>query len=233
GKEGGSGGWSHLHFEIKSRQPSGLWGTQEAYAFLWQSYHDQYKPAVTAVARPHVLAAPGEQVVLDGTRSRDLQNRDLKLEWQLSNGERKEGTTVIRTYSEPGMYSEILKATNPDGEFDYDFAVVQIVDPKTPEDLPPSIHAAFAPTWNLRPGMPITFKVRSFRAGPGAEVWDFGDGSHPVTVHSDGNKEQLNPDGYAVIEHSFDKPGDYLVRVERKDPKGRTATAHLHVRITE
>src|SRR5690606_28436331 len=54
GKEGGSGGWSHLHFEIKSRQPSGLWGTQEAYAFLWQSYHDQYKPAVTAVARPHV-----------------------------------------------------------------------------------------------------------------------------------------------------------------------------------
>jgi len=27
GKEGGSGGWSHLHFGIKSRQPSGLWGT--------------------------------------------------------------------------------------------------------------------------------------------------------------------------------------------------------------
>ena len=28
GKEGASGGWSHLHFEIKSRQPSGKWGTQ-------------------------------------------------------------------------------------------------------------------------------------------------------------------------------------------------------------
>ena len=26
GKEGGSGGWTHLHFEIKSRQPSGQWG---------------------------------------------------------------------------------------------------------------------------------------------------------------------------------------------------------------
>ena len=34
GKEGGSGGWSHLHFEISSRQPSGRWGTEEGYAFL-------------------------------------------------------------------------------------------------------------------------------------------------------------------------------------------------------
>ena len=37
GKEGGSGGWSHLHFEIKSRQPSGKWGTQEGYAFLFEA----------------------------------------------------------------------------------------------------------------------------------------------------------------------------------------------------
>lgn len=36
GQEGGSGGWSHLHFEIKSRQPSGKWGRQEGYAFLWE-----------------------------------------------------------------------------------------------------------------------------------------------------------------------------------------------------
>ena len=37
GKEGASGGWSHLHFEIVSRQPSGKWGTQEGYAFLWEA----------------------------------------------------------------------------------------------------------------------------------------------------------------------------------------------------
>src|SRR5262249_60607222 len=43
GKEGASGGWSHLHFEIKSRQPSGKWGTQAAYAFLWEAYRRQYK----------------------------------------------------------------------------------------------------------------------------------------------------------------------------------------------
>jgi len=41
GKKGASGGWSHLHFEIKSRQPSGKWGTQAGYAFLWEAYRRQ------------------------------------------------------------------------------------------------------------------------------------------------------------------------------------------------
>ena len=53
GKEGGSGGWSHLHFEVISRQPSGKWGTEEGYAYLWESYINQYKPPLIAVARPH------------------------------------------------------------------------------------------------------------------------------------------------------------------------------------
>ena len=37
GKEGGSGGWTHLHFDITRKQPSGLWGIEEGYAFLWQA----------------------------------------------------------------------------------------------------------------------------------------------------------------------------------------------------
>lgn len=72
GKEGASGGWSHLHFGIKSRQPSGKWGTQEAYAFAWQAYVKEQKPAVIAVARPHHFIRaggddhPGWQQVLGG-----------------------------------------------------------------------------------------------------------------------------------------------------------------------
>jgi len=41
GKEGGSGGWSHLHFDIKCRQHSGMCGTQNGYAFIWQPYQQQ------------------------------------------------------------------------------------------------------------------------------------------------------------------------------------------------
>ena len=69
GKEGSSGGWSHLHFDIKSRQPSGKWGIQEGYAFLWEAYRREHRPQLIAVARPHHLIWAGEKVVLDGSRS--------------------------------------------------------------------------------------------------------------------------------------------------------------------
>src|SRR5450759_64871 len=69
GKEGGSGGWSHLHYEILSRQASGRLGTLEGYAFLWEAYLRQCKPHVIAVARPHQAALVGEKVLLDGSRS--------------------------------------------------------------------------------------------------------------------------------------------------------------------
>ena len=69
GKEGGSGGWSHLHFDIKCKQPSGMWGIQNAYAFAWEAYQRQYKPKIIAVARPHHLAWAGQTVELSDGRS--------------------------------------------------------------------------------------------------------------------------------------------------------------------
>jgi murein DD-endopeptidase MepM/ murein hydrolase activator NlpD len=51
GKKGASGGWSHLHFEIKSRQPSGKSGTQAGYAFFWEAYRNQYSPQLVANTR--------------------------------------------------------------------------------------------------------------------------------------------------------------------------------------
>src|SRR5258708_27379612 len=59
GKEGGSGGWSHLHYDITSRQPSGLWGIQEGYAFLWEAYQRQYAPKIMAGGPPPHLFVPG------------------------------------------------------------------------------------------------------------------------------------------------------------------------------
>jgi hypothetical protein len=83
----------------------------------------------------------------------------------------------------------------------------------------------------LQPGQPIKFLVRTFRTTDGEETWDFGDGSPKVTVKSDGNVVQLAKDGYAVTNHKFEKPGQYIVRVQRTDHHGFTATAHLKVFI--
>ena len=106
---------------------------------------------------------------------------------------------------------------------------MQVLDRANPEALPPTIHAAYSPTSGIKPGDPVTFKVRTFRTTDGQETWDFGDGTPPVVAHSDGNAVQHARDGYAVTTHRFREPGHYLVRVERTDRRGATATARLHV----
>jgi murein DD-endopeptidase MepM/ murein hydrolase activator NlpD len=229
GKEGGSGGWSHLHFDISGRQPSGKWGIIDGYAFLWEANLRERQPKLIAVARPHHFVAVGEKVTLDGSKSWSAAGKIAKYEWTCTDGQTATGEKFERAYSKPGIYSEILKITDASGNFDYDFAFVNVVDPAHPEQLPPSIHPAYAPTQGIKPGDSIKFLVRTFGTTDGEEVWDFGDGSPPVTVHSDGNVSIHAKNGYAITTHKYDKPGIYLARVERTSRNGQTAVGRLKI----
>ncbi len=231
GKEGASGGWTHLHFEIKSRQPSGKWGTQAAYGMLWEAYLRQYRPAMVAVARPHHVLWAGESVELDATRSWSAAGPLAKYEWTLTDGSTVQEPRLRHRYVKPGAYSEILKVTDAAGRIDYDFAVVQVFDRKHPDQIPQAIHAAYAPSLNLKPGDDVTFLVRTFGPFIGNEMWDFGDGTPPVEVRSDGNAKALAPDGYAKTVHRYAQAGHYLVRVQSTNQRGEVATARLHVHI--
>jgi murein DD-endopeptidase MepM/ murein hydrolase activator NlpD len=229
GKEGGSGGWSHLHYEILSRQASGKLGTMEGYAFLWEAYLRQYKPHLIAVARPHQVALVGEKVLLDGSRSYS-DSRIARFEWNFTDGGNASGQSVERTYSLPGTYSEILKITDDRGHTDYDFETVNVLDPQHPEQTPPTIQAAYWPTTGIAPGASVIFKVRTFGTTDGEEAWSFGDGGTARTK-SDGNVVPHAKNGFAVTTHVFQKPGDYIVRVERTNRVGQKAMAHLFVRV--
>jgi murein DD-endopeptidase MepM/ murein hydrolase activator NlpD len=231
GKEGGSGGWTHLHFGISALQPSGRWGEQEGYAFLWEANLRQNKPKVIAVARPHHLILAGQEATLDASKSWCEVGKFAKFEWQFDDGSTAAGAQCTRMYPKPGCYSEVLKVTDMEGHSAYDFAIVQVIDRDQPERLPPMVHPTYAPTQGIRSGDPITFKVRTFGTPDGKEVWDFGDGSATVEVQSDGNVEQLNPNGYAVTMHSFQSPGDYIVRVQRTNLHGIRGIGHLHVHV--
>jgi murein DD-endopeptidase MepM/ murein hydrolase activator NlpD len=233
GKEGSSGGWAHLHFDIKAKQPSGKWGIQDAYPFLWEAYQREHRPQLLAVARPHHLVAAGEKVTLDGSRSWSAAGKVARYEWTFHDGSTAEGATVERAYPQPGSYSEILKVTDARGQTDYDFAIVQALDKDPKHPLPPTIHASYAPPFDIHPGAPVTFKVRTFRADVGNETWDFGDGSGPVKVRSDGNAKPHDPKGYAETVHRFARAGHYVVRVEGTGHGGMKATAHLSVRVLE
>ena len=231
GKEGASGGWSHLHFDITCRQPSGQWGIQNAYAFAWEAYQRQYRPEIIAVARPHCVGWTGEPVELDASRSWSRCGTIEKFEWTFCDGGSALDAKVRRTYDEPGEYNEILRITDARGNVDYDFAVVQVFDKAHPNLLPPTIHAAYYPTSDIKAGDELTFKVRTFRTTHGHEVWDFGDGSPEVTVQSDGNVDAHNPEGYAVTKHAYSKPGCYIATVRRSNEHGHEAITHLFIRV--
>ena len=231
GKEGASGGWAHLHFGVVSRQPSGRWGCEDAYAYVWEAYRNQFRPPLLALARPHHLVRTGETVVLDASGSWCRTGSIASFDWTFTDGRTAHEATVRRQYAQAGTYSETLKITDRQGNVAYDFAVVQVIDRAAADRLPPTIHAAYHPSLNLRALQPVTFCVRTFRTTEGCEQWGFGDGSPPVLVRSDGNVDPLSPQGYARTTHRFAKPGTYLVRVERRNALGQNAIAHLAVDV--
>lgn len=230
GKEGASGGWSHLHFEIKSRQPSGSWGTQDGYAFLWQAYRRQHDPEVLAVARPHKVLHAGETTTLSAADS--WAKREIaSYEWTLSDGSSARGPQVDRTYEEPGTYSEIVRVADGAGHYDYDVTVVKVFpEGSSGQNGPFGIHATYYPTFDITPGEKVFFQVRARGITEGHDVWDFDDGSDPVKVKSNIDPDSHAGVGYSLTSHRFEKPGDYLVKVQRKTADG-TATTHLHVQV--
>ena len=230
GKQGASGGWVHLHFEIKNKETSsGNWGTEETYAYIWEAYIHQYNPSLIAVARPHQLIWTGQEVTLDGRKSKSIAGDIVSYEWTFTDGATAEGAVQKKIYNKPGEYSEILKVTDSKGNVDYDFTVVQVFSKDNPEKRIPAIHASFHPTLGIKPGDPVAFYVRTFYGDTGNEIWDFGDGTPKLSVKSEIDLENRTQGKYAKTVHSFSNPGHYIVKVERSNEHGYTAIAHLHI----
>jgi len=233
GKQGHSGGWVHLHFEIKNKETSsGNWGTEDAYAYVWESYVNQYNPSLIAVARPHQLVWVGQKASLDGRKSRSFAGDIVSYQWTFNDGTTAAGAVQNKIYNKPGAYSEILKVTDSKGNVDYDFTVVQVFDKENPEKRIPAIHAGFYPTLGIQPGDPVAFFVRTFYGDTGNETWDFGDGTPKLSVKSESIPKDPSQGKYAKAVHSFSNPGHYIVMVECSNEHGYQATAHLHVDVS-
>ena len=231
GKQGGSGGWVHLHFGMSHKETStGNWGIEDAYPYVWEAYVRQYDPAMMAVARPHHLLWTGQEAILDGRKSRSFAGDIVSYEWTFCDGTTATGPVQKETYEKPGEYSEILKVTDSRGNVDYDFTVIQVYDRGVQEQTIPAIQPVYYPSLDIKPGDPVTFLVRTFNTAVGNEVWDFGDGSPPVSVKSETvDRQNFIKGKFAETVHSFSEPGHYIVSVERSDEMGLKAVAHLHV----
>lgn len=234
GKEGASGGWSHLHFEMIRLQANGKYGSDSIYAFLHQVYLTATPEPVIAVARPQILGRPGEPILLDGSRSWSAEGTaGLRYEWLFSDGTTATGAKVKHVFTEPGRYRPTLKVTDQAGNVDYDFGKVTAAAPGVAPSQRCYLHAAYWPTQGLHAGDDVTFLVRSFRFTPAAgdEIWDFGDGSPAKKTRSDGAVDHHNKAGYAQVTHRFVEPGDYVITVRRSNADGQWAVDKLDVRV--
>ena len=241
GKEGSSGGWSHLHFGITSPQPSGRYGYVEGYPFLVEAYLHENPNALLTCARPHRAAAVGEPVELDGSRSVCDGAEISSYRWTFHDGETADGVRAVKTYDREGMYSEMLTVTDSRGQTDVDFCVVQVVPrDANPDQTPPAMHLTYYPTTQVRPGQPIAFKVRAFFKGKleanrvGEDIWDFGDG-RTATSRSGEPARTRSAENLDFDErwHAYDRPGRYIVTVRRTGKNGLTATAQVKVNVEE
>ena len=239
GKEGASGGWSHLHFSIISPQPSGRYGEAEGYPFLVEAYLNDHPGALLACARPHRVAAVGESVTLDGSRTISSGAGVAGWQWTLHDGTTADGVRTDVCYDQEGMYSEMLTVTDACGRTEVDFCVVQIIPADgDPAGTPPAMHLTYYPAENLPVGWPVAFKVRSFFKGEfganrsGEDHWDFGDGSTATSRSAEpartGSAENLDFDERW---HAYDRPGRYIVTVTRTGANGLTATAQVKLDI--
>ena len=234
GKQGHSGGWVHLHFEIKRKEASsGKWETEDAYAYVWESFVNQYNPPIIAMARPHHLVWAGQEATLDGRKSKSLTGDIVSYEWEFSDGAKATGAVQEKIYNKPGEYSEILKVTDSNGNVDYDFTVVQVFDKENPEIRIPIIHTSYYPTLGIKPGDPVSFFMRSFLGGARNEIWDFGDGTPILNFKSESIPKKCQNGKYAKAVHSFSDPGHYIVKAEHLNDNGYPAIAHLHIVVNK
>lgn len=213
GKEGNSGGWAHLHYDIKTKLKED-WASINPYPFLWEASRRKFKTRIAAIARPHRLAKVGEEVFFHSWFSYSGLDKFRKHEWFFPNGDIKTGVEVTNTFKTPGIYTVILKIEDIKGRIDYDFAKVQIVDPSSPETKYPTLHAAY----DLINEQLAMFKVKVFNAQVGELKINYGDESTVETMSLDSKNEYLD------TQHTFKKSGKYLVTFDysEKNKTGRT-----------
>jgi murein DD-endopeptidase MepM/ murein hydrolase activator NlpD len=236
GKEGASGGWSHLHFELIRPQENGTYGSDSMYAFLHQAYMAKNGEPVIAVARPQILGFVGDPILLDGSRSWSAAGPEgMKYEWSFDDGTTATGARARHVFVKSGRYRPTLKVTDAKGNVDYDFGKVTIAEPGVPPLQRCYLHATYWPTKDIRVGDEVTFLARSFRFAPpqGDEIWDFGDNSPTARTRSDGAVDHRNKDGYGTVTHRFRAPGDYVVTVRRNNDDGQWAVDKLDVRVAK
>ncbi len=149
----------------------------------------------TANAGPDLLAAPGEKLYFDASKSTDPDGKVVRHYWDLGDGRKARGRKIRHVFSKPGLYTVKLRVEDNSGSL-CNFATDQC-----------KVFVNSSPTVNIGKDRiasvnePISFSGADSRDIDGKIIsyeWILGDGTKNSGI---------------IITHAFKKPGIYRVRL--------------------
>ena len=182
--------------------------------------NDPPTPTFRYEPRPPIV---GEPVTFDATESFDTDGDVVGYAWNFDDdgGTDATGAVVTRTFGRTGDRAVTLTVTDDDGATRSAYRILDVVRRPDPVREPPTAAFEHAPP-DPRAGEPVVFDA-SESVDPDGDieryVWNFGDGSDPVTADD------------PVQSHVFAEPGDYLVTLSVTDADGETDTVRRGVPV--
>jgi PKD repeat protein len=188
------------------------------------------RPPTAAIQGPQ-QGQVGQELTFSPEGSQDPDGRIVEYAWNfgdgtadvLVSGTREGGARVAHIYAGPGTYTVTLRVTDDGGLTGRATQQVQVT-PAAPENRPPT--AAIQGPSQGQAGEELTFSPEGSQDPDGEIVeyaWDFGDGSPIVVVGGAQNGAQVT--------HTYDRAGNYTLRLRVTDDGGLTATASHPVQI--
>lgn len=173
--------------------------------------------APIADAGPDLVAAPGEEVVLDGSGSVDPDGAIGVWTWRFPDGSEASGRRVAKTFADPGLQRVQLTVRDDTGlpeAFDVAEMAVAV-------NAPPV--AVAGPDRLVEPGAPVRFDGGGSYdpdGGIAAWRWDFDDLDAPVAA--------------TTAERTYDAPGVHSAQLTVTDASGAangTARSEVAIRV--
>jgi PKD repeat protein len=170
-----------------------------------------------AEAGPDQDALVGDQVSFDGSDSSD----DIGIvmySWDFGDGGTATSMQVTHSFDEVGVYTVTLEVSDAAGNTATDTLDVSVAEGEPSDEIPPTAEAG--PDQAVVVGETIQFDASGSTDNVGIEtyLWNFGDGASA---------------GGAVVEHSYDEAGEYIVTLTVKDGAGNSGEDTLTVTISE
>ncbi len=164
------------------------------------------QPPVAFIAAP-LQAQVGMLLTFDASASTDVDGSIIRYAWNFGDGSAWNGMTIIKVYTQTGVYNVTLTVTDNAGATGQAIQSITI-EPPPPDNVPPTAVISGDGIAGGAPQQPLPFSGSTSSDSDGTivqYVWDFGDGTFA--------------EGAEVVK-AYERPGTYTVVLTVVDDGG-------------